>query len=128
LNLENLIVLFVRLLWWLCLKFNLVVSGVPDTRTRSVGYPNFRVLYYPAQIRVTLSKTRTLNYPNNPTRNFRVTRMPRPSWKAVVAWRTGQSGAPPDTVRCASHVSRVLGFDRWSSDRWGLWAVRWCTG
>jgi hypothetical protein len=83
LNLENLIVLFVRLLWWLCLKFNLVVSGVPDTRTRSVGYPNFRVLYYPAQIRVTLSKTRTFNYPNNPTRNFRVTRMPRPSGDKV---------------------------------------------
>jgi hypothetical protein len=32
------------------------------------------------------------------------------------------------TVWCASHVSRPLGFDRWSSDRWGLWAVRWCTG
>jgi hypothetical protein len=32
------------------------------------------------------------------------------------------------TVRCASHVSKTLGFDRWSSDRWGLWAVRWCTG
>jgi hypothetical protein len=32
------------------------------------------------------------------------------------------------TVRCASHVSRPLGFDRWSSDLWGLWAVRWCTG
>jgi hypothetical protein len=28
------------------------------------------------------------------------------------------------TVRCASHVSRPLGFDRWSSDWWGLWAVR----
>jgi hypothetical protein len=39
-------------------------------------------------------------------------------WKAAVAWRTGQSGAPPDTVRCASHVSRPLGFDRWSSDLW----------
>jgi hypothetical protein len=36
--------------------------------------------------------------------------------------------APPDNVRCASHVSRPLGFDRWSSDRWGLWDVRWCTG
>jgi hypothetical protein len=24
------------------------------------------------------------------------------------------------TVRCASHVSRPLGFDRWSSDWWGL--------
>jgi hypothetical protein len=32
------------------------------------------------------------------------------------------------TVRCASHVSRPLGFDHWSSDLWGLWAVRWCTG
>jgi hypothetical protein len=48
-------------------------------------------------------------------------------WKTVVAWRTGQSGAPPDTVWCASHVSQPLGFDRWSSDLWGLWAVRWCT-
>jgi hypothetical protein len=38
------------------------------------------------------------------------------------------SGAPPDTVRCASHVSQPLEFDRWSSDLWGLWAVRWCTG
>jgi hypothetical protein len=28
------------------------------------------------------------------------------------------------TVRCASHVSRPLGFDRWSSDLWALWAVR----
>jgi hypothetical protein len=28
------------------------------------------------------------------------------------------------TVRCASHVSRQLGFDRWSSDLWSLWAVR----
>jgi hypothetical protein len=49
-------------------------------------------------------------------------------WKAAVAWRTEQSSAPPDTVRCASHVSRLLGSDRWNSDRWGLWAVRWCTG
>jgi hypothetical protein len=31
-------------------------------------------------------------------------------------------------VRCASHVSRLLGSDHWSSDWWGLWAVRWCTG
>jgi hypothetical protein len=49
-------------------------------------------------------------------------------WRAVVKWRTGQSGAPPDTVRCASHVTRSLGFDRWSSDCWGLLTVRWCTG
>jgi hypothetical protein len=47
--------------------------------------------------------------------------------EAAVVWRTGQSGAPPDTVRCASHVTRSLGFDRWSSDKWGLLAVRWCT-
>jgi hypothetical protein len=31
------------------------------------------------------------------------------------------------TVRCASHVSGPLGFDRWSSDWWGLWVVQWCT-
>ena len=30
-------------------------------------------------------------------------------WKCDVAWRTGQSGAPPDTVRCASHVSKTVG-------------------
>jgi hypothetical protein len=42
--------------------------------------------------------------------------------------RTGQSGAPPDTVWCASHVTEPLGFDRWSSDKWGHWTVRWCTG
>jgi hypothetical protein len=53
-----------------------------------------------------------------------------PIWplvKASVAWRTGQSGAPPDTARCASHVTRPLGFDRWSSDEWGHRTVRWCT-
>ena len=48
--------------------------------------------------------------------------------KVAVAWRTGQSGAPPDTVRCASHVTRPLGSDRWSSDMWGHQTVRWCTG
>jgi hypothetical protein len=32
------------------------------------------------------------------------------------------------TVRCASHVTQRLGFDRWSSERWGHRAVRWCTG
>jgi hypothetical protein len=32
--------------------------------------------------------------------------------KADVVWRTGQSGAPSDTVWCASHVTRPLGFDR----------------
>jgi hypothetical protein len=47
---------------------------------------------------------------------------------AAVVWRTGQSGKPPDTVQCASHVTQPLGFDRWSSDMWGHWTVRWCTG
>jgi hypothetical protein len=31
------------------------------------------------------------------------------------------------TVRCASHVTQPLGFDRWSSDKWGHRTVRWCT-
>jgi hypothetical protein len=48
--------------------------------------------------------------------------------EADVAWRTGQSGAPPDTVRCASHVTWPLGSDRWSSDVWAHLAVLWCTG
>jgi hypothetical protein len=48
--------------------------------------------------------------------------------EAAVDGSTRQSGAPPDTVRCTSHVTLRLGFDRWSSDRWGLLAVRWCTG
>jgi hypothetical protein len=32
------------------------------------------------------------------------------------------------TVRCASHVTQPLGFDRLSSDMWGHRTVRWCTG
>jgi hypothetical protein len=32
------------------------------------------------------------------------------------------------TVRCASHVTQPLGFDRWSSDSWDHRTVRWCTG
>jgi hypothetical protein len=48
--------------------------------------------------------------------------------EAAVAWRTGQSGAPPDSVRCASHVTWPLGSDRWSSDLWARLAVQWCTG
>jgi hypothetical protein len=47
--------------------------------------------------------------------------------EAAVAWRTGQSGAPPDTVRCASHVTRPLGSDRWSSNVWARLAVRCAT-
>jgi hypothetical protein len=45
-----------------------------------------------------------------------------------VACRTGQSGAPPDTVWCASHVTRPLGFDRWSFCLLGHRTVRWGTG
>jgi hypothetical protein len=47
-------------------------------------------------------------------------------WAAVDGC-TGQSGAPLDTVRCASHVTQSLGFDRWSSDSLGHRTVRWCT-
>jgi hypothetical protein len=45
-----------------------------------------------------------------------------------VAWRTRQSGAAPDIVRCASHVTRPLGFDRWSFCLLGHRTVRCCTG
>ena len=48
--------------------------------------------------------------------------------EAAIAWRTGQSGAPPDTVRCASHVTRPLGFDHWSFRLLAHRTVRWCTG
>jgi hypothetical protein len=34
----------------------------------------------------------------------------QPLGKATVDGRTGQSGAPTDTVRCASHVTQPLGF------------------
>jgi hypothetical protein len=48
--------------------------------------------------------------------------------KSSVDGRTGQSGAPADTVRYASHVTQLLGFDRWSSNMRGHRTVRWCTG
>jgi hypothetical protein len=48
--------------------------------------------------------------------------------KSAVDGCTGQSGAPSDTVWCASHVTQQLGFDCWSSDMWGHRTVRWCTG
>jgi hypothetical protein len=48
--------------------------------------------------------------------------------KAAVDGRTGQSGALPDTARCASHVTWPLGSDRWSSVLWARLAFRWCTG
>jgi hypothetical protein len=50
-----------------------------------------------------------------------------PTTKLDRWWRLLSTGAP-DSVRCASHVTRPLGFDRWSSDWWGRLAVRWCTG
>jgi hypothetical protein len=31
---------------------------------------------------------------------------------AAVDGHTGQSGAPPDTVRCASHITQPLAFER----------------
>jgi hypothetical protein len=36
----------------------------------------------------------------------------QPLGQAAVDGRTGQFGAPPDTVRCASHVTQPLGFWR----------------
>jgi hypothetical protein len=47
-----------------------------------------------------------------------------PLGRLSVDGRTGQSGAPLDTVWCASHVTQPLGFDRWSSDRLGHRTVR----
>jgi hypothetical protein len=44
-----------------------------------------------------------------------------PKWPlggAAIDGRTGQFGAPPDTIRCASHVTQPLGFNRWSSNCW----------
>jgi hypothetical protein len=48
--------------------------------------------------------------------------------EAAVAWRTGQSGVPPDTVRCACHVTWPLDSDSWSFCLLGHRTVRWCTG
>jgi hypothetical protein len=50
-----------------------------------------------------------------------------PTTKLAVWWRLLSHGAP-DSVRCASHVTRPLGSDRWSSDVWARLAVRWRTG
>jgi hypothetical protein len=41
-------------------------------------------------------------------------------------WRMLSYGAP-DTVRCASHVTRPLNSDRWSVGQLGPRPVRWCT-
>jgi hypothetical protein len=37
----------------------------------------------------------------------------QPLGVAAIDGRTRQSGAPPDTVRCASHVTQPLGFERY---------------
>jgi hypothetical protein len=36
----------------------------------------------------------------------------QPLGRAAINGRTGQSSAPPDAVRCASHVTQPLGFGR----------------
>jgi hypothetical protein len=36
----------------------------------------------------------------------------QPLGVAAVDGRTGQSDAPPDTIRCASHVTQPLGFEQ----------------
>jgi hypothetical protein len=43
-------------------------------------------------------------------------------------WGRLLSYGAPDTVRCASHVTQPLGFDRWSFWHVGHQTVRWCTG
>jgi hypothetical protein len=48
--------------------------------------------------------------------------------EAAVALRTRQSGAPPDTVWCTSHITRPLDSDRWSFWHLDHRTVRWCTG
>jgi hypothetical protein len=42
-------------------------------------------------------------------------------------WGLLSHGAP-DTVRCASHITRPLDSDRWSFWHLGHRTVRWCTG
>jgi hypothetical protein len=42
-------------------------------------------------------------------------------------WEGLLSMGVPDTIRCASHVTQPLGFDRWSSDNLAHRTVRWCT-
>jgi hypothetical protein len=55
---------------------------------------------------------------------------------ALKCWWLGVFIAPTTKVavgegccrRAHSHVTQPLGFDRWSSDKWGHRTVRWCTG
>jgi hypothetical protein len=48
--------------------------------------------------------------------------------EAVCRWAYRTVRCATDTVRCASHVTQPLGFDRWSSDKLVHRIVRWCTG
>jgi hypothetical protein len=43
-------------------------------------------------------------------------------------WEADCRMAPPDTVRCACHVTWSLDSDRWSFCLLGHRTVRWCTG
>jgi hypothetical protein len=43
-------------------------------------------------------------------------------------WGRLLSKGAPDTVRCTSHVTQPLGFDRWSFWHVGHRTVWWCTG
>jgi hypothetical protein len=43
-------------------------------------------------------------------------------------WGRLLSKGASDTVRCASHVTQPLGFDRWIFWQLGHRTVRWCTG
>jgi hypothetical protein len=55
-----------------------------------------------------------------------------PGWQFLpsVAWRTGQSGAPPDTVRCTTgHCPVRISFLLWRSrplQSWSRWRTRHC--
>jgi hypothetical protein len=48
--------------------------------------------------------------------------------RLAVAWHIGQSGAPPNTVRCACHITRPLDSNCWSFCLLGHRPVWWCTG
>jgi hypothetical protein len=49
-----------------------------------------------------------------------------PTTKVVVG--EGYCRRAHRTVRCGSHITQPLGFDHWSSNKWGHQTVQWCTG
>jgi hypothetical protein len=49
-------------------------------------------------------------------------------WWGLLSYGAPDSPVRHRTVRCASHVTRPLGFDRWSFWQRGHRTVRWCTG